>query len=359
MNLETTPNENALEPVWPIPAVYLLHGKGGSPNGTVKKLATVLEQHWPGLDFFRPDLPHSDPKISAEASVEYLLRMEIPRGALLLGISLGGLVAAKLQEVGREDLKVIAVSAPTWADGVVLERRAERRMSYYSSQDEVIASRIAEWPHLAAFARDYEWLTHDTDRHLRPVARFVDWYLEGTLLTRIDRANEPGNRGHCEVDELVWRLMADAHVRGAESRTSPRSGRHPRTFAKIGEAIQSGSEWESEWSAWGHEFMFTKDVRCLAEEPPIWFPPERRAMLAGASEFFAKLYDLPKPAWVDKPEYFLPEMDYYGCIISFSETEHALLMPESEEDDYRLRARTPREMLRRNVIFEARNLTVV
>ena len=38
------------EAVWPIRAVYLLHGKGGSPDGTVKKIQTVLEQRWPGLD---------------------------------------------------------------------------------------------------------------------------------------------------------------------------------------------------------------------------------------------------------------------------------------------------------------------
>ena len=38
--------------------------------------------------------------------------------------------------------------------------------------------------------------------------------------------------------------------------------------------------------------------------------PERRAMMAGAAEFFANLYGLPKPVWVDKPEYFLAVMEY-------------------------------------------------
>jgi hypothetical protein len=55
MNLEITLNETALVPVWPIPIMYHVHGKGGSLNGTIKKLATVLEKRWPGLDFFRSD----------------------------------------------------------------------------------------------------------------------------------------------------------------------------------------------------------------------------------------------------------------------------------------------------------------
>jgi hypothetical protein len=28
-------------------------------------------------------------------------------------------------------------------------------------------------------------------------------------------------------------------------------------------------------------------------------------MMAGVAEFFVGLYELPKPVWVDKPEYFL------------------------------------------------------
>jgi hypothetical protein len=35
----------------------------------------------------------------------------------------------------------------------------------------------------------------------------------------------------------------------------------------------------------------------------IMVSAERRAMMAGAAEFFANLYELPKPVWVDKPKY--------------------------------------------------------
>jgi hypothetical protein len=50
------------EPMFPIPAVYLIPGKAESPDGPVKKLHAVLEQHWPGFTFIRPDIPFYDPK---------------------------------------------------------------------------------------------------------------------------------------------------------------------------------------------------------------------------------------------------------------------------------------------------------
>lgn len=99
--------------------------------------------------------------------------MELPHGSLLIGISLGGLVAARLQEVSRGDLHVIAISSPTWADGVKLERPASRRVAFYSSTDSVIAGRVDQWPSLANFSHDFHWLTHNTDQHLFLLASLV------------------------------------------------------------------------------------------------------------------------------------------------------------------------------------------
>jgi pimeloyl-ACP methyl ester carboxylesterase len=346
------------EHVWPIPAVYLLHGKGGSPNGTVKKIEAIFEQHWPGLEFVRPHLPHSDPAVRAERSVDHLLQLQIPRGALLVGISLGGTVAAKLQETGRDDLKVISISSPTAADSVTLERHVCHRLAFYSSRDDVIASRVSGWPQLASFQRDFDWLTHETDQHLKQIVRLFDWYLEGILSERIDRVLLIRST-LAEMDDIVWKTMAEAR-RDTSSWWEPsRTGGWPRTFTEIGLAMEAGADWEHAWSGWSHALMFGKDARCLAAEPPDWLPPGRRALMAGTAEFLAKLYDLPVPVWTAKREYRLPELDYSNCAISFGEGEYALILPETEADDYRLRGRTPKEMLRRNVIFAARNLTSV
>ena len=163
-----------------VPAVYLVHGKGGSPNGTVLKLQDCLQEGWPHLKYFRPALPHGDPTIPAESSVDFLRNMRLEPGSVVIGVSLGGLVAAKLQEQSRPDLHVICISSPTWADGVKLERWVTNRVALYSSADEVIADRIADWPVLAD-AHQFEWLTHDTDRHLDALTRFIGSYIRGEL----------------------------------------------------------------------------------------------------------------------------------------------------------------------------------
>lgn len=167
-----------------VPAVYLLHGKGGSPTGTVAKLQEWLQQNWPELKYIRPALPHGDPNVPAESSVEFLHNMGVEMGSLVIGVSLGGLVAAKLHEDSRPDLHVICISSPTWADGVRLEKQAANRVALYSPEDEIIAGRIADWSQLAE-AYELQWLTHDTDRHLGLVTRLIGFYIRGELQTRV------------------------------------------------------------------------------------------------------------------------------------------------------------------------------
>jgi pimeloyl-ACP methyl ester carboxylesterase len=351
--------EKDIQPILPIEQVWLLHGKGGSPEGSVKKLETVLAQHWPGLDFQRPRLPHNDTISLAEASVEYLRDQHISKNSLLVGISLGGLVAAKLQEVGRPDLQVMAISSPTWADGIALGPPPGMRLAFYSSNDSVINQRTGEWPDRATMARDLPWLNHDTDRHLKYIARLFDWYIEGMLSERIDNVHGKSLTRQ-EMDEIVWRNMAQPRrPEGTWVEGGWRGGR-PRDFAEVGEAVQAGRSWDGAWGDWLHEFVYRKDARCLAFEPSQRFSAERRAMMAGAAEFFARLYGLPKPAWVEKPEYFLAEPEFASFLASDpDDPEFIVWIPDSYAALWRLQARSPKEMLRRNVIFEARSLTVL
>lgn len=155
--------------------IYLLHGKGGLPEGSAKQLQAELAPLLTGAEFVRVKMPHADPEARAEESVEFLRAMNPEQDAVIVGVSLGGLVAAKLQEDGREDLRVVSISAPTWADGVELKRKMAGRVALYSAQDEVIADRVARWPELAE-AHDLAWLSHDTDRHKVKLAGLVaEW----------------------------------------------------------------------------------------------------------------------------------------------------------------------------------------
>ena len=118
--------------------ILLLHGKGGSPEGSVKDIEALLRDHYPqkpASSFQRPGLLHADGEILAEQSLAELQTRDIPKNAVVIGVSLGGLLAAKLQEQSRQDLRVICLNSPTWADAVQLERRMPERIAFYSSDD--------------------------------------------------------------------------------------------------------------------------------------------------------------------------------------------------------------------------------
>jgi pimeloyl-ACP methyl ester carboxylesterase len=141
-------------------------------------LETLLRSAFTQIRYERPSLPHGreNGEQAAEHSEAFLRELHIEPEALLIGISLGRLVAAKLQETGREDLHVICTSSPTWADGVELQQRSPHRLALYSSGDEVIAGRTSRWPDLAE-AHDLPWLTHDTDAHKIALARLIVQYM--------------------------------------------------------------------------------------------------------------------------------------------------------------------------------------
>jgi pimeloyl-ACP methyl ester carboxylesterase len=158
------------------PSVYLFHGKGGSPNGTVSLLEAAFVDLFHGVQFVRPELPHHDPELPAERSLPYVEHLNIPKNSLIIGVSLGGIVAARVQELSRPDLHVICISSPTWADAVTLEKKMANRLSLYSSFDDVIAGRTATWPDLAE-AYDLPWLTHQTDAHIPNLRELVGAYV--------------------------------------------------------------------------------------------------------------------------------------------------------------------------------------
>jgi predicted esterase YcpF (UPF0227 family) len=81
--------------------VFLFHGKGGRPTGSVLQLEELLRPRFQTINFVRPELLHGDPAIAAEESLENLFGLDIPQGSAIIGISLGGLLAAKLQESSR------------------------------------------------------------------------------------------------------------------------------------------------------------------------------------------------------------------------------------------------------------------
>lgn len=124
-------------------------------------------------------MPHTDDDVPPSVSVWFLAKIKPPQGALAVGISLGGLVAAVLQEVARPDLHTICVCSPTWAGDIEVQKRMDNRVSLYSSLDTVIVGRTEDWPQLAE-SYDLPWLAgHDPDPYVRRLALIISGYLAG------------------------------------------------------------------------------------------------------------------------------------------------------------------------------------
>jgi predicted esterase YcpF (UPF0227 family) len=158
--------------------IYLLHGLGGgSPNGSVSLLQKALEPVFPNSEFIRPLLPHANRNIeNPEESIKFLEDLNIPNGSLVIGISLGGLVAAKLQEQSRPDLNIIClISAPRFKT-IELKKKMPNRVAFYSSNDKVIADRVSSWAEFAE-SHDLPWLEHDIDPHIPELVKLIEEYL--------------------------------------------------------------------------------------------------------------------------------------------------------------------------------------
>jgi len=102
----------------------------------------------------------------------------VPEGSLVVGLGLGGLAAAMMQETKRPDLDVVCVSSPTSHGAIKLERRMQRRVALYSSQDPAIAGRVENWPNLAE-AHDMPYLMHGAHLHPYMLRKLILAHQEG------------------------------------------------------------------------------------------------------------------------------------------------------------------------------------
>jgi len=183
--------------------VHFFHGLGGSPEGSVALLEKILRHGFPDICYHRPLLPHSKIKKSedpvegnltwfgkdlapAEETLAWLENQYLPfiaPGSLIVGISMGGLVAAKLQELHPElDLSVFSIVAPTNADVVKLERKIPNRVALFSSADQVVKDRC-NWSEFSDLAFDVPWLMHDVDPAKYTLCYLISCYLRGLDMT--------------------------------------------------------------------------------------------------------------------------------------------------------------------------------
>jgi hypothetical protein len=157
-----------------------------------------------------------------------------------------------------------------------------------------------------------------------------------------------------EMDRICWETI-DAHA--PRLRPQNHVTARPTNYAQLERDALAYELWPDEvdhapwtwpgfehaWSNFLHEFFYWRLADFFTEPPPASFPIEYQALLAGAAEYLCNRYDLDLPAWIDDPRYTLPFLyEMWPC-----------LQPETR---FRRVQRAAPEFLKRNLIFEARNL---
>jgi pimeloyl-ACP methyl ester carboxylesterase len=155
--------------------IYVLHGRGGSPEGSAKTIADLLPSGLPPV--IRPTLPHCDPEVTAEESYA---QFGLYPNSLVIGISLGGLLAAKFQEDHPDfGLKVVTLVSPTHAEGLALTRLRPDLIALYSTEDPVIGT-CANWEDFTDNAFNVPWMkSHNIDNQKHSIALFLTEMLQG------------------------------------------------------------------------------------------------------------------------------------------------------------------------------------
>ena len=158
--------------------IFFLHGQGGSSNGTIRLLRDALLPHLtdpPQITLL--DFPSStaDEYYAAVVAVAD----KFPKGSMLVGVSLGGLVAAKLIQDQRPDLNVVALASPTYADGIALTNRITPNLyALYSHLDPVVGERT-NWGDYTAAHADVDWMSdHNLDAGKNRIGLLLADFIE-------------------------------------------------------------------------------------------------------------------------------------------------------------------------------------
>jgi hypothetical protein len=180
--------------------VYFFERRGSLDAAEVKR---IISHGYPDVQFALPLLPHSDRAEDLLHYADWLIKRQLPPfvapDSLIVGLSLGGLIAAKLQELHpRMNLSVFSVGAPTSYGGVKLEKKMSNRVSLYSQTDEFTRDRCENWPELTEEAFDVPWLGHGVRTSTYTVCYLLSCYLRGLNIrheveTLIPDPKEDGN----------------------------------------------------------------------------------------------------------------------------------------------------------------------
>lgn len=152
-----------------------------------------------------------------------------------------------------------------------------------------------------------------------------------------------------DLDQTAWRTIHQASVVRDRQPAGYAASFRPANYKELGQKITDTGDFELSWSEFLHEFYRFRTASFFVQRPPAFLSPGWQALLAGAAEFLSEEFGLPVPEWVNDPQYTLPE--------PWDPWED--LVPDVEQyRDGRI-AKSHPSFLKRNVVFESRNLIVL
>jgi hypothetical protein len=146
------------------------------------------------------------------------------------------------------------------------------------------------------------------------------------------------------LDAIAWEVL-DNKVASSDTPAGLAASGRPANYVEFAE-LAARKDYEHAWSEFLHEFFRYKQASFFAVPPPRSLSPQRRALLAGVAEYLSNRYGLPLAGWVNEPEFFLDDLwDPWEDLGEFMEEGRPFRIEHS-----------PEAFLRRNVVYEDRNL---
>jgi hypothetical protein len=108
------------------------------------------------------------------------------------------------------------------------------------------------------------------------------------------------------------------------------------------------------WSEFLHSFYAARRQSQLDQPAPDNIPKVWRVILAGAAEYLAVTNHLKVPGWVYRPEFYLPRLTTVA-IFQWDAVRELTTRQDLAEFQPEIQA-TPIPLLKRNVVFDKRNL---
>ena len=112
---------------------------------------------------------------------------------------------------------------------------------------------------------------------------------------------------HERLDAIAWATIRDRKRPERPPRGIDNGGR-ARDFAEVETLIRDGMSFEDAFESWLQEMYLYRLDSFFAKPPSLYFNPQERAWMAGATEGLTRKLGLSIPSWANDPEFFLEDI---------------------------------------------------